>query len=100
MGGAGARMELDRIRAGLGEGGLRFKSSVQELRFDPSYRSSASAASAASAASGVQAMAGWSSLWETTGEHRHGSPWVIHLPEEKAAVEPPGNVDKRCHLKW
>ena len=34
-----ARMELDRIRAGLGEGGLRFKSSVQELRFEPSYRS-------------------------------------------------------------
>jgi hypothetical protein len=34
-----ARMELDRIRAGLGDGGLRFKSSVQELRFEPSYRS-------------------------------------------------------------
>ena len=32
-------MELDRIRAGLGDGGLRFKSSVQELRFEPSYRS-------------------------------------------------------------
>ncbi|CAE7801084.1 unnamed protein product, partial [Symbiodinium sp. KB8] len=33
------RKELDRVRAGLGEGGLRFKSSVQELRFEPSYRS-------------------------------------------------------------
>ncbi|CAJ1385620.1 unnamed protein product [Effrenium voratum] len=33
------RMELEKIRSGLGEGGLRFKSSVQELRFEPSYRS-------------------------------------------------------------
>jgi len=86
------RMELDRIRAGLGEGGLRFKSSVQELRFEPSYRSGSNVLSDPNGRpefSGVPALddsspSGWRST--TTPE---GSRYYYHPRTKEIRGVPP-----------
>lgn len=80
------RKELDRVRAGLGEGGLRFKSSVQELRFEPSYRSGGHVSAETGEEGGEDASpSGWRST--TTPD---GNRYYYHQRTKEIRRMPPG----------
>ncbi|CAE7696710.1 unnamed protein product [Symbiodinium sp. CCMP2592] len=83
---AQVRKELDRVRTGLGEGGLRFKSSVQELRFEPSYRSGGHVSAETGDEGGEDASpSGWRST--TTPD---GNRYYYHQRTKEIRRMPPG----------